>query len=364
MAEDNDIPPPSPVPQRRGDPFDLSTDPTVPKALGAIHASEQAGNLTVTDKKLMNWLLAVAYPDLLTKEEHRVSMAEVKTFLGSEHESNDRVRASFSRLSKVALDFDIFGDDARARTKLGQPSAGEWVASPLLWARGSKEGNGHVVFGFPPPLRPLLAEPAMYARLRLAVVGQFRSKYAITLYEMLEVYSNRENPAWPVAVEDLRALLGVRNKMPNFKDFRSRVLDPAVSEINDKSDITVEFTELKDGRRVGKIIFRVHKKDAREAFEAELRHKAVKERPGRGGKKTRDGATPDLLDGKTDVERGGPPMLKASTIEEARRRYPGWDMDVKEHEWRAAQVGREPARDPDRAFLAWLGKVVAGRALT
>jgi Initiator Replication protein len=365
MDDPTDIPPPkSGSPQRRGDPFDLSTDPTVPKALGAIHASEQAGNLTATDKKLINWLLAVAYPDLLTKEEHSVSLAEVKNFLGSEHESNDRVRASFSRLSKVALDFDIFGDDKRARDKMGGSGEGEWVACSLLWARGSKDGSGHVTFGFPPPLRPLLATPAMYARLRLAVIGQFRSKYAITLYELLEVYSNRESPVWHAAVEDLRALMGVRNKMPNFKDFRSRVLDPAVSEINDKSDITVEVTEVKDGRRVGKIIFRVHKKDAREAFEAELRHKAVKDRPKKvRGKSSRDTATADLLDGRTDRERGGPPRLKAPTIEEARRRFPGWDMDVKEREWSAAQDGREPLRDPDRAFLAWLGRVLAGRTL-
>lgn len=363
MEDPKDTSPPVIYPQRRGDPFDLTTDPTVPKALGAIHASEQAGNLTAMDKKLVNWLLAVAYPDLLTKEEHVVSMADIKAFLGSEHESNDRVRASFSRLSKVALDFDIFGEDRKTRDRAGMGQDGEWVACALLWAQGRKDGTGDVTFGFPKPLRPLLAKPALYARLRLAIVGQFRSKYAISLYELLERYANCDVPRWQVEVDDLRLLLGMRNKMPNFKDFRSRALDPAVREINDKADISVDVTEIKDGRRVGRLIFRVHKKDAREAFEAELRHKAVKERPARRTRTKRDGATADLLDGRTDSERGGPALLKGPTIEAARRRYPGWDMDELEREWRAAQSGRSPARDPDRAFLAWLDSALAGRSL-
>jgi hypothetical protein len=332
----------APPPKATGNPFDLSTDPTVPKALGVIHASEQAGNLTATDKKLFNWLLAVAYPDLMTRELHTVPIADVRVCLGS-HESNDRVRASATRLAEVVLKYDYLDADGNER----------WTAGPLLWVDGPKY-EGVLRFQFPAMLKPLLAEPALFARLRLAVLGQFRSKYAITLYELLEIYANRERPVWGVATEDLRALLSVGDKMKNFKDFRSRVLDPAVSEVNDKSDLTVSFEEEKDGRRVARVVFRVEKKDARQAFEAELRHKSVKERLPRR-RHLRDGKTPDLLDGRTDNERGGPPFLKVSTIDEARRQFPGMDIEYLEREWMRQQEGREAPRDPDRAFIGWVG---------
>jgi hypothetical protein len=327
----------------------MSTDPTVPKALSAIQASEQGGELTATDRKLFNWLLAVAYPTLRENVEFKVLTADVRAYLGS-HESNDRVIAAVERLSNVRLRLDYFAETDEERRYTG----------PLIVGDTPKQ-DGVIFFQFPERLKPMLAEPAMYARLRLAVMGQFRSKYAVVLYELLELYSNRDRPVWTVTIEDLRALVGVGDKMRNFKDFRSRVLDPALQEINDKADLTAEVEEVRDGRRVATLIFRVTKKDARAAFEAELRHKAVKDRPRR--RRQRDGATPDLLDGRTDRERGGPPWLKAATIEAARQRFPGWDIEQFERQWVEAQEGREPARDPDKAFLAWLERTLQGRSL-
>lgn len=342
-------PQPKAPPAVTGNPLDLASDPTVPKALGAIQASEQGGELTATDRKLFNWLLAVAYPTLRETVEFRVLTADVRAYLGN-HESNDRVMASVERLANVRLRLDYFADDDEERRYTG----------PLIVGDTPKH-DGVIYFQIPERLKPMLTEPAMYARLRLAVMGQFRSKYAVVLYELLELYANRQQPIWSVAIEDLRALVGVGDKMPNFKDFRSRVLDPALSEINDKADIAATVEEVRDGRRVAKLVFRVDKKDARSAFEAELRHKAVKDRPRR--RKRRDGATPDLLDGRTDSERGGPPWLKADTVEEARRRFPGWDIGQFERQWMEAQEGREPARDPDKAFLSWLERTLKGRQL-
>ncbi len=334
----------APPPKAFGDPRNLETDPSFPKALGLIHASEKAGALTAADKKLFNWLLAVAYPELTTKELHEVPIADARAFLGS-HESNDRVRASAARLAEVVVKFDYIGADGNAR----------WSAGSLLWVDGPKF-EGVLRFQFPALIKPLLAEPALYARLKLAVLGQFRSKYAITLYELLELYANRERPVWKVSIEDLRGLLGVGGKLANFKDFRSRVLDPATSEVEDKSDLTVSVEEIREGRRVAHLVFTVGKKDARAAFEAELKHKAVKgEKPARR-RRRRDPETPDLLDGRTDEERGGVPMLKAHTLEIARSRFPGLDLDWMEREWRTSQVGLEPARDPDLLFMNYLSR--------
>ena len=52
------------------------------------------------------------------------------------------------------------------------------------------------------------------------------------------------------------------------------------------------------------------------------------------------------------------PVLKATTLETARARMPGWDIYALESDWRAVwhQSGCPPLRSPDAAFLGWLKK--------
>jgi hypothetical protein len=45
--------------------------------------------------------------------------------------------------------------------------------------------------------------------------------------------------------------------------------------------------------------------------------------------------------------------LQTATYETARLRHPGYDIYFVESEWRNWTAGKEPARDPDRAFLAF-----------
>ncbi|MBK5927074.1 replication initiator protein A [Rhodobaculum claviforme] len=57
---------------------------------------------------------------------------------------------------------------------------------------------------------------------------------------------------------------------------------------------------------------------------------------------------------------GEGPHLRSATLEEARRRAPGWDVHALVAEWRDVWVrtGRAPLRSPDAAFLGWLARRV------
>ena len=335
--------------QATGNPLDLTTDPTVPKLFAAIQAAPTASQLTAMDRAVMDFLLAVAYPDLESKTLHEVSLADLWAVLGSKHESSDRLVASLSRLSSTQLRIPVQGN--------GQDRI---IITNLVNASVPKR-SGMVRFGFYEELRPMLADPAVFARLRLAVIAQFRSKYATPLYEMFEQYANRRIPRWEVSVDDLRAFLTVGASMPNWADFWRRVLAPALKEINDLSGLSIAAPTLeKQGKKVVSLVFDVKKKDAREATDAELRHKAVKELRQR---RPRDPNTPDLLDQRTDTERGGPAMVTMKVIEEARRRFPGWDIEHFEQKWREFQADRTPPRDPDKAFLGWLTRELTNKRL-
>jgi plasmid replication initiation protein len=104
---------------------------------------------------------------------------------------------------------------------------------------------------------------------------QFESKYALILYEILKRYSDRDAaaPYWAVKTSELRDLLGCRDKLADWKDFRRRALDPAVEEIGRLSEFTVELDEIRQGggRGGGRVVgctFQVRRKDRTQAEEA------------------------------------------------------------------------------------------------
>ena len=330
----------------RGNPLDMRTSPSVPKARQAIQEAQSGGLLGGQERKMLNFLLAVAYPNLMTAPRHYVTTADIRAFLGS-HESNDRIRAIFRRLGQIIPDI-TFIENGEERETFGG----------LVFGSMPK-GEGMIRFSFHPDLVPILHRPAVFARIKLAILGQFVSKYAPILYEHLELYANRNNKVWDVAVDELRSRLGVGDKMRLFNHFRAYVLTPSLKEINDKADFSVTVEEIRAtrgaGRKVERLIFTVAIKAEREAEEAELRHRL------KGASKPdelRDADTPDIFDGRTDKERGSNLILKMDTIEKARELFGSWernrpDIYALESEWRTSQEGKAHVRDADKAFLGW-----------
>ena len=69
-----------------------------------------------------------------------------------------------------------------------------------------------------------------------------KSKYAVALYEMLELRRNMDRCVETFAIDRFRELLGV--KADTYKlgpDFQRFVIDPAVLEVNGLSDLGVQI---------------------------------------------------------------------------------------------------------------------------
>ena len=120
--------------------------------------------------------------------------------------------------------------------------------------------------------------PRVWARLNVHVVMKLRSKYAVTLYEVLEAYVNRETKVCTASLNDVRAWLKVPDEAyQSWKDFRRNVVDIAVGEINEHGDeagFTVVYEGLREGKAFTKIKFTVSKTDGRTARERIIQRKA------------------------------------------------------------------------------------------
>lgn len=117
-----------------------------------------------------------------------------------------------------------------------------------------------------------------FTRYQLSDVAKMTSAHAIRLYELLVQWSDglRE-----VAVADLRRWFMLEDKYPEIKDFKRRVIEPAVAQINEHSPLLLAVTQRKTGRPVThfKFVFEPKKNAAvRQAVNAITQKTAPKTR--------------------------------------------------------------------------------------
>lgn len=269
------------------------------KATGAVELSEPAGSLTLTDRRLFNYLLAHAYRGLVDGvREHRVMLSAIRSFAaevrdGAEEADNRRLKESIRRLQRVIVEFNYLDSDRGAI----------WQSSPLLGTCSIIQKTGELVFTFTPEVAGRLIEPALFSFISLRVSYQFTSKYGLILYEILKRYADREAaaPYWAVKMSELRDLLGCRDKLKDWKDFRKRALDPALEEIAELAEFSADLDEVRQGGgrgggKVVSVVFHIRRKERVEAERAarEL-EKPKKQRQGEKAAKADEAAAAAAL---------------------------------------------------------------------
>ncbi|WP_020560599.1 replication initiation protein RepM [Thiofilum flexile] len=102
---------------------------------------------------------------------------------------------------------------------------------------------------FAPDVIPLITElENRFTQYELEQVSKLSSSYAVRLYELLIAW--RSTGKTPVTtLGDLRNRLGILNsEYIRMSDFKRRVLDLAIDQINEHTDITASYEQHKQGR--------------------------------------------------------------------------------------------------------------------
>jgi plasmid replication initiation protein len=99
-----------------------------------------------------------------------------------------------------------------------------------------------VRFGIPNKLRAALARSNRWGRVRCEVTYAMGSKYAIALYELVCLRINLNACLETFSIERLRELLGVPpGAYSDGQDFKRKVIEPAMLEVNRLSDLHVDI---------------------------------------------------------------------------------------------------------------------------
>ncbi len=296
--------------------------------------------LTLNDRRVYNLLLENAWDRIDRNVEHVIS----KSALRGTHNSNDRVGESVERLMSAIV---------KVRTKRD----GEPHIERVQLLGGNVEAlkrDGLLHYEVPARLRRIISDSTVFARLKREVIFALTSKYALTLYEMVQKRGNLKYlSSERFTLDELRAVLGVPDgKLTTWSNLNLRALRPAIAEVNLLSDFEVDLLPIKTGRRVTHVELKWWRKDADGVGDRarELSYAKVgrKERLTQADNVAKEGlkSRPALM------EKLGDP-LATETYETARLRFPGYDIYAVEKEWRRWSQNKAKARDPDKAYLAF-----------
>lgn len=226
------------------------------KHVNAIHCTN---NLTLVQRKLFNALLFNAYPHLPYQNCFQIQTRELCRLIG--YNSNDyaSIKQALLGLITIAIEWNVIDCATGKESK--------WKASSIL--SSAELAGGICVYEYSQIMKELLFQPEIYGRVNIELMAKFKSSYGLALYENCIRYQSLPQTPW-FTLEIFRKLMGVLgNKYSAFKDFKKRVLNMAIDEVNAISPITI-FPEIeRKNKQVLRIRFKLSKNPIKD-FEDEV----------------------------------------------------------------------------------------------
>lgn len=131
----------------------------------------------------------------------------------------------------------------------------------------AEEGSGTIEIRLDEDLVPYLLQlKSNFTAYSLCNILGMKSKYSPRIYELVKSYEYKKH--FEISIEDLKTMLDAGNY--EYKHIRQKILDVATKEINALTDIMVEYTPIKDGRKVIAIRFDVRCKTMEESIDVAL----------------------------------------------------------------------------------------------
>ncbi|KIM02984.1 MAG: hypothetical protein KU29_13295 [Sulfurovum sp. FS06-10] len=200
-----------------------------------------SGELTVIQKKSLNGLIYITKEQLIENENRtsfKIDLSTLKELIGDHSTNNIQLKDNIKALQKIIVEYNILQKNKEVT----------WGSFPLL--AGAEIKNGSVFFNFAFQVLNLIKNPQMYVILDLKILKNLSSKHSITLYEICKDWINvSQMPIWNI--ETFKKAMDIDpTKYINFTDFRRFVLDKAVEEINDKTDIFLSYSLFHKNKKV------------------------------------------------------------------------------------------------------------------
>ena len=219
------------------------------EVIKASPAIQIQSRISLLQRRAWNVLLANAYNELPNQEIHRVSIVELAAKLGFGDGNQEYLKEVLKSIVDCKVEWNVLDKDKKE----------EWGVASLLAEVRIRDGI--CFYQFPHTLRLKLHNPRIYAKLNLRLQNQFRSRYALVLWEICFDYfdADRDQGETPfIPLETFKSLMGLEETdYPVYKVLNRDLIKPAIKEINDLTDYLVEVEQKRLGRRIAELKFRI-----------------------------------------------------------------------------------------------------------
>ena len=208
-------------------------------------------DLNAVQRKFYNALLYVAKQNLKQNKDKKiftVPFLVLKELLNKQEKSgknNTYYIEKLNELKEKNAEYNILQKDKGIRTK-GKVSL---VSDLSIEERIQKDEILNVTFEIPEKIKNALIDPkGIYANINLIIIRGLSSKYAIILYELCKDYERVQVPE--MTMKEFRKIFGIEEKYKQVLDIKKRVINPALKELNNNSNI--DFLVSCEMRKTGK----------------------------------------------------------------------------------------------------------------
>lgn len=200
-------------------------------------------SLSAREQKIILTMVSMIQPTDRDFKEYSISIQEFSEMLGL------KGHAKYEEIKEVALRLQektLFIPDEKGFITTN------WVASQRYI-----EGEGVIELSFSPYLKPYLLQlKTAFTSYRLSNILSLKSGYTIRLYELMKKWQHLGK--WECSVDALREKLGSTSKSYSlYGNFKNKIILPSIEELNEHTDLLVEYKEIKKGRRVEGIQFSI-----------------------------------------------------------------------------------------------------------
>lgn len=216
---------------------------TINKKINQHNAiTEATYKIRLSEKRLILACIAQIKHDEPLKDFYEINAKDFSNLYGIS------INAAYSELQQVTETLyersviikDIY---KKTRTKF------RWVEAIQYY-----DGEGKIGIQFTKWIAPYLsALNEQYTSYRLSAIANMKSIYSLRLYELLIQFRNTSNRV--ITIAEFKKFFSLEEVYKRFTDLKKRVIEPSIKEINEYSDITVNYFIKKKNRTPWSIEF-------------------------------------------------------------------------------------------------------------
>lgn len=203
-----------------------------------------ASNLSLNELKLLRFIIMQTEMNDKELYQFEVSAKDMGKLLGIN--SKDLYKRLDTMTTHIMQEVIRIGDDSKQAWK------------KFNWCHTCRYEDGKIIVRLHDDLKPFLLElKGCFTRYQLSEIIRLNSTYAIRIYEMLNGYMNENNLPYAdnaveisISIDELRKATDTEKKFERYSNFKLRVIDTALKEINEKSKYHVTATPYKDGKAI------------------------------------------------------------------------------------------------------------------